>query len=259
MKYAVRIKATVKSGTLNNSDGKITVKEADEVIFYATADTDYKINFAPDFSDPKTYVGITPLETTQEWMNNAVGKGYTTLLDEHYEDYAAFFNRVKLELNPAVKVTNLPSSQRLKNYRQGNPDYYLLISSSRPGNMPANLQGIWHNNVDGPWRVDYHNNINIQMNYCPACSTNLHECMLPLLVNFIRTLVKPGEKTAQSYFGARGWTASISGNIIGFTTPLESQDMSWNFNPMAGPWLAIHVWEYYDYIKDLNFLKENRI
>ena len=121
--------------------------------------------------------------------------------------------------------------------------------------MPANLQGIWHNNVDGPWRVDYHNNINIQMNYWPACSTNLNECMLPL-VDFIRTLVKPGEKTAKSYFGARGWTASISGNIFGFTTPLESQDMSWNFNPMAGPWLATHIWEYYDYTRDLTFLKE---
>lgn len=173
---------------------------------------------------------------------------------------------MKLELNPTVKTSNLPTAQRLKNYRNGQPDYYLeklyyqfgrylLIASSRPGNMPANLQGIWHNNIDGPWRVDYHNNINIQMNYWPACSTNLDECMLPL-IDFIRTLVKPGEKTAQSYFGARGWTASISANIFGFTTPLESQDMSWNFNPMAGPWLATHVWEYYDYTKDLKFLKE---
>ena len=93
------------------------------------------------------------------------------------------------------------------------------------------------------------------MNYWPACSTNLGECVLPL-VDFIRTLVKPGGKTAQSYFGARGWTASISGNIFGFTTPLESQDMSWNFNPMAGPWLATHIWEYYDYTRDLKFLKE---
>lgn len=96
------------------------------------------------------------------------------------------------------------------------------------------------------------------MNYWPACSTNLDECMLPL-IDFIRTLVKPGEKTAQSYFGARGWTASISANIFGFTTPLESQDMSWNFNPMAGPWLATHVWEYYDYTQNLKFLKETRI
>jgi alpha-L-fucosidase 2 len=121
--------------------------------------------------------------------------------------------------------------------------------------MPANLQGIWHNNVDGPWRVDYHNNINIQMNYWPACSTNLYECTLPL-IDFIRTLVKPGQKTAQAYFGTRGWTASISANIFGFTTPLESEEMAWNFNPMAGPWLATHVWEYYDYTRDKKFLKE---
>ena len=241
MKYAVRIQATVKGGTLNNTDGRITVKEADEVVFYVTADTDYKMNFAPDFTDPKTYVGVNPLETTQQWMKDAVAKGYANLLDEHYKDYASLFNRVKLELNPTVKTSNLPTAQRLKNYRNGQPDYYLeklyyqfgrylLIASSRPGNMPANLQGIWHNNIDGPWRVDYHNNINIQMNYWPACSTNLDECMLPL-IDFIRTLVKPGEKTAQSYFGARGWTASISANIFGFTcykllSPIFETDIS---------------------------------
>ena len=93
------------------------------------------------------------------------------------------------------------------------------------------------------------------MNYWPACPTNLPECNWPL-IDFIRTLVKPGEKVAQSYFGARGWTASISGNIFGFASPLSSQDMSWNFNPMAGPWLATHVWEYYDYTRDKQFLKE---
>jgi alpha-L-fucosidase 2 len=163
-------------------------------------------------------------------------------------------------------VYDLPTYKRLARYRQGKSDYkleetyyqfgrYLLIASSRPGNLPANLQGIWHNNVDGPWRVDYHNNINVQMNYWPAASTNLAECTLPL-IDFIRTLVKPGEKTAKAYFGARGWTASISGNIFGFTTPLESEDMSWNFNPMAGPWLATHVWDYYDYTRDKQFLKE---
>ena len=266
MKYVVCIQAETKGGTLSNADGKLTVKDADEVVFYITADTDYKINFDPDFKDPKTYIGVNPEETTKQWMNNAVAQGYTALFNQHYNDYATLFNRVRLNLNPAVKGVNLPTSQRLKNYRKGQPDYYLeelyyqfgrylLIASSRPGNMPANLQGIWHNNVDGPWRVDYHNNINIQMNYWPACSTNLNECVLPL-IDFIRTLVKPGEKTAQAYFGARGWTASISGNIFGFTTPLESRDMSWNFNPMAGPWLATHIWEYYDYTRDLKFLKE---
>ncbi|MBC5603754.1 glycosyl hydrolase family 95 catalytic domain-containing protein [Bacteroides difficilis] len=266
MKYVVRIQAETKGGTLSNTGCRLTVKGADEVVFYVTADTDYKMNFNPDFKDPKTYVGVDPAETTCQWISNAVTQGYTALFQQHYSDYAALFNRVRLNLNPSVKTSDIPTPQRLENYRNGQPDYYLeelyyqfgrylLIASSRAGNMPANLQGIWHNDVDGPWRVDYHNNINVQMNYWPACPTNLSECMLPL-VDFIRTLVKPGEKTAQSYFGARGWTASISSNIFGFTTPLESQDMSWNFNPMAGPWLATHIWEYYDYTRDLNFLKE---
>ena len=266
MQYVVRIHAIAKGGTLSNANGKITVKDADEVVFLVTADTDYKINFDPDFKDPKAYVGVNPAETTRQWMDNAVAMGYDVLFKQHYDDYAALFNRVKLQLNPDAQSANLPTGKRLQNYRKGQPDFYLeelyyqfgrylLIASSRPGNMPANLQGIWHNNVDGPWRVDYHNNINIQMNYWPTCSTNLYECTLPL-IDFIRTLVKPGQKTAQAYFGTRGWTASISANIFGFTTPLESEEMAWNFNPMAGPWLATHVWEYYDYTRDKKFLKE---
>ena len=196
-------------------------------------------------------------------MKNALALGYDALLEAHYKDYASLFKRVSLTLNDGKSTNDISTPQRLKNYRNGKEDFYLeelyyqfgrylLIASSRPGNLPANLQGMWHNNVDGPWRVDYHNNINIQMNYWPASSTNLSECTLPL-IDFIHTLVKPGEKTAKAYFGARGWTASISGNIFGFTAPFESEDMSWNFNPMAGPWLATHVWEYYDYTRDKKF------
>ena len=273
MEYVIRIHATAKGGTLSNKGGKLSVSGADEVVFLVTADTDYQINFNPDFNNPKTYVGVNPSETTAAWMKEAAAMGYEALFDAHYKDYASLFNRVQLTLNPHEPMTleypgkyDLPTYQRLARYRQGKTDYkleeiyyqfgrYLLIASSRPGNLPANLQGIWHNNVDGPWRVDYHNNINVQMNYWPAASTNLAECTLPL-IDFIRTLVKPGEKTAKAYFGARGWTASISGNIFGFTTPLESEDMSWNFNPMAGPWLATHVWDYYDYTRDKQFLKE---
>ena len=273
MQYAVRVKAVAKGGTTEAKDGKIYIKNADEVCFFVTADTDYKINFDPDFKDPKTYIGVNPDETTGEWMTNALAKGYDTLFKEHYEDYVALFGRVSLDINPNAPTTyefpgvaKLPTDKRLRSYRTGKPDFgleelyfqfgrYLLISSSRPGNLPANLQGMWHNNVDGPWRVDYHNNINLQMNYWPACATNLDECVLPL-IDFIKTLIKPGEVTAKSYFGARGWTASISGNIFGFTAPLISQDMSWNFNPMAGPWLATHVWDYYDYTRDKKFLKE---
>jgi alpha-L-fucosidase 2 len=251
---------------VSSDNGRLTIKGADEVVFYVTADTDYQMNFNPDFNNPKTYVGVDPMKTTLQWMEQAQKDGYATLLKEHYKDYAALFNRVKLSLNPDITTTNVPTDKRLEKYRKGQADSYLetlyyqygrylLIASSRPGNMPANLQGIWHNNVDGPWNVDYHNNINIQMNYWPAFSTNLGECNRPL-IDFIKTLIKPGEKTAKAYFGTRGWTASISANIFGFTTPLESHDMSWNFSPMAGPWLATHVWDCYDYTRDLKFLKE---
>ena len=273
MEFVIRIHAMNQGGTICNQNGKLSINGADEVVFLVTADTDYQINFNPDYTDPKAYVGVNPQETTAAWMKDAEALGYDALFDAHYKDYASLFNRVSLNLNPHAPMTleypgvyDLPTYQRLARYRQGKPDYkleelyyqfgrYLLIASSRPGNLPANLQGIWHNNVDGPWRVDYHNNINVQMNYWPAGSTNLAECTLPL-IDFIKTLVKPGEKTAKAYFGARGWTASISGNIFGFTTPLESEEMSWNFNPMAGPWLATHVWDYYDYTRDKQFLKE---
>ena len=274
MEFALRIQALHKGGSVKaTADGKLVAKGADEVIFILTADTDYKINFDPDFKDPKTYVGVNPVASTEAMMKAAMAYSYDELKARHQEDYLSLFNRVKISLNPNAPMTleypsiyDLPTYKRLASYRKGKPDYkleeiyyqygrYLLIASSRPGNMPANLQGLWANGVDGPWRVGYHNNINIQMNYWPACPTNLAECNWPL-IDFIRTLVKPGEKVAQSYFGARGWTASISANIFGFAAPLSSQDMSWNFNPMAGPWLTTHVWEYYDYTRDKKFLKE---
>ena len=274
MEFALRIQALHKGGSVKaTADGKLVAKGADEVIFILTADTDYKINFDPDFKDPKTYVGVNPVASTEAMMKAALAYSYDELKARHQEDYLSLFNRVKISLNPNAPMTleypsiyDLPTYKRLASYRKGKPDYkleeiyyqygrYLLIASSRPGNMPANLQGLWANGVDGPWRVDYHNNINIQMNYWPACPTNLAECNWPL-IDFIRTLVKPGEKVAQSYFGARGWTAYISANIFGFAAPLSSQDMSWNFNPMAGPWLTTHVWEYYDYTRDKKFLKE---
>lgn len=266
MKFAIRIKAITKGGTVTAQEDRLIVKDADEVVFLLAADTDYKMNFNPDFKEPKTYVGEDPEQTTRKTMDVALCKGYDELYRAHEADYTSLFNRVKLHLNPETTTRNIPTPLRLANYRKGQPDYrleelyyqygrYLLIACSRPGNMPANLQGMWHNNLDGPWRVDYHNNINIQMNYWPACSTNLEECTLPL-IDFIQSLVKPGEVTAKAYFAARGWTASISANIFGFTSPLSSEEMSWNFNPMAGPWLATHVWEYYDYTRDKAFLKE---
>lgn len=266
--FALEIKTDIVGGTyfFDNNSQAIVVQDADEVVFTLAAATDYKMNFNPDFSDPKTYVGINPEVKTAERLANIAKKSYKTLLQNHLTDYQNLFNRVQLSLGEQSEGLKLPTDKRLVRYRKGEADFgleelyyqfgrYLLISSSRAGSMPANLQGMWHNNVDGPWHVDYHNNINVQMNYWPVSSTNLNECAKPLF-DFIRTLVKPGAVTAKSYFDARGWTASISANIYGFTAPLTSKDMGWNYNPMAGPWLATHVWDYYDYTRDRKFLEE---
>lgn len=263
MHYVIRLRALAKGGTVSNTGGTLSIEGADEVTFLLTADTDYKPNYSPAYDDPKAYVGTDPAKTTAEWMKRAAGKGFDRLFKAHYADYAALYGRVKFNL--AGKSSDRPTDKRLADYRQGAEDHgleslyyqygrYLLIASSRPGNLPANLQGIWHNNVDGPWRVDYHNNINLQMNYWPALPAGLTECAEPL-TDFIRLLEQPGRRTAKAYWGARGWAAGISANIFGFTAPLEGQDMGWNYNPMAASWLATHLWEYYDFTRDRDFLR----
>lgn len=263
MEYAVRIRMEVKGGSFSNKGGALAASGADEVVFYLSADTDYRMNYDPDFRDPKAYVGVEPLVTTERWMKVALAKGYDALLDEHISDYSSLFGRVDLSLGG--ESVDLPTPERLDRYRSGASDpgleelyyqfgRYLLIASSRPGNLPANLQGIWHNGIGGPWNVDYHNNINIQMNYWLSCSANLPECAEPFF-EYVRSLVRPGERVASSYYGARGWTASISGNPFGFASPLSSEEMTWNLCPMAGPWLATHLWDYYDFTRDTAFLR----
>ena len=264
MRYTVRLQVMPQGGTCSYSNNQLQITGADRVDLLLTADTDYAPNYDPDWNDPLAYVGVNPDETTQKWLGKAQRQGYARLLKTHLSDYQPLFNRVQLRL--AGTGSDKPTNQRLADYRKGAEDRaleslyyqfgrYLLIASSRPGNLPANLQGMWHNNVDGPWRVDYHNNINLQMNYWPALPTNLAECAQPL-TDFIRLLEKPGERTAKAYWGARGWAAGISANIFGFTAPLEGADMSWNYNPMASSWLAIHLWDYYDYTRDVSFLRE---
>lgn len=272
MKVVVRIAMRHKGGkVVRNGHMGLQVKGADEVEFILTADTDYKMNFDPDFNDPKTYVGVEPLETTASWLKAAMALNYKRLMRRHLADYRPIFTRVSLSLgadaNKALTRTELEKAtpDRLADYRRGVADpylealyyqfgRYLLISSSRAGNLPANLQGLWLANSDAPWHADYHNNINIQMNYWPVMQGGLQECAKPF-VDYVRTLVKPGAVTARNYFGARGWTASISANPFGFTAPLRDRDMSWNLSPVAGPWLAAQVYDIYTFSRDKEWLK----
>lgn len=272
MKVVVRIAMRHKGGkVVRDGHEGLQVKGADEVEFILTADTDYKMNFDPDFNDPKTYVGVEPMETTASWLKAAKVLNYKRLMRRHLADYRPIFTRVSLLLgadaNKALTRTELEKAtpDRLADYRRGVADpylealyyqfgRYLLISSSRAGNLPANLQGLWLANSDAPWHADYHNNINIQMNYWPVMQGGLQECAKPF-VDYVRTLVKPGAVTARDYFGARGWTASISANPFGFTAPLRDRDMSWNLSPVAGPWLAAQVYDIYTFSRDKEWLK----
>lgn len=272
MKVVVRIAMRHKGGkVVRDGHEGLQVKGADEVEFILTADTDYKMNFDPDFNDPKTYVGVEPMETTASWLKAAMALNYKRLMRRHLADYRPIFTRVSLSLgadaNKALTRTELEKAtpDRLADYRRGVADpylealyyqfgRYLLISSSRAGNLPANLQGLWLANSDAPWHADYHNNINIQMNYWPVMQGGLQECAKPF-VDYVRTLVKPGAVTARDYFGARGWTASISANPFGFTAPLRDRDMSWNLSPVAGPWLAAQVYDIYTFSRDKEWLK----
>lgn len=270
MRWAMRVEAKVSGEGTVKADPEartLTVSGADDVEFLIAGDTDYRLNLDPDPTDAKAFVGGDPAVTVNKIIDAASRKSYDKLYADHLDDYLGLYDRVRLAINPGQeRPAPLPTDRRLAAYRDSAADHgleetyfnfgrYLLISSSRPGTMPANLQGLWHNNIDGPWRVDYHNNINVQMNYWPATSTNLLECFEPY-IDYIRGLVKPGEATARDYWNARGWTASISANIFGFTAPLNSGQMSWNYNPSAGPWLASQIWEYYDYTRDTDWLRE---
>ena len=159
---------------------------------------------------------------------------------------------------------NLPTDERLRLYANGEEVHtleslyfqygrYLLISSSRPGTMPANLQGKWNNLGNPPWASDYHANINIQMIYWPAEVTNLSECHEPL-IEYIDRLRPPGRKSAKDFFNAEGWIVNTMNNPFGYTAP--GWGFPWGFFPGGAAWYGRHVWEHYEFSGDLTYLKE---
>jgi alpha-L-fucosidase 2 len=255
MKYIARLKAVTENGTVWTEGNNLHVEKADAVTLLLTAATDYKL-------EPPTYRG-NPFETiAADQMAQAVKQTYPTLRAAHMADYQKLFNRVSLDLG-GREARDMPTDQRLVRIADGkNTDVdleslffqygrYLLISSSRPGSMPANLQGLWADGIQTPWNCDYHANINVQMNYWPVETTNLSECFLPLheLINSLRT---PGTKTAKVHYNAKGWVVHSITNAWGFTAPGE--EPSWGLHLSAGAWLAQHLWEHYAFTGDREYL-----
>lgn len=258
MCWALAVKGMDANACEVDANKGIITTTGPNVTFVVAAATDYYQNMNPDFNDPLTYVGSLPDSKVVARVNAASALGYDSLLERHLADYRNLFCRVELNIPASDESLQLmPTPQRLARYRSGLPDpqleelyfqfgRYLVIASSRQGSLATNLQGLWHNNLDGPWRVDYHNNINLQMNYWPVLSTNLEECFEPY-ERYVQSLVKPGRLTAQAYYNAPGWTAAISSNIFGFTAPLNAGEMNWNYNPVAGPWLATQLLHRYEF------------
>jgi alpha-L-fucosidase 2 len=190
----------------------------------------------------------------------ATRKTYDTLRRDHIAEHQRLFRRVSLNLG-STEASNLPTDERIKGFAAGNDPQlaalyfqfgrYLLISSSRPGTQPANLQGIWNDSMTPPWDSKYTININTEMNYWPAEVTNLSECVEPL-VRMVTELSETGARTAKVQWGARGWVVHHNTDVWRAAAPIDGP--LWGFWPTGGAWLCQHLWEHYEFAGDKRFL-----
>lgn len=260
LSFAAQVKAYTKSGVIELSDNTLHILNASEVTILVSAATNYP-GLGKGAADPS----IDILDICSKTLAKAEKKTFEQLKHDHIKDYQQYYNRVSLNLkNSDIQASTLPTDKRIKLAKQkGYPDNglistyfqfgrYLLISSSRPGTLPANLQGLWAWQMKPLWNSDYHTNINLQMNYWPAEITNLSEMHMPLF-DLSESLVNPGSKTAKAIYGARGWVVHHLTDIWGFTTPADGPQGIW---PMGAAWLARHPWEHYEYTGDEKFLKD---
>jgi alpha-L-fucosidase 2 len=253
--YAARIRVLNHGGNVSVHGNVLSVNRANEVVLLIAAGTDYL-----SFAGRKTK---DPLAATSDDLNKAAKKSYKSLLKAHVADYQKYFDRVSLYLQPAnADEANLPTPKRIEwaHDHGGDPNLaalyfnfgrYLLISSSRPGGLPPNLQGIWAEETSTPWTGDWHLDVNVQMNYWPAEICNLSDLTQPLFA-LTESLQEPGAKTAKAYYGARGWVAHVITNPWRFTSPGESA--SWGAFNGGGAWLCQHLWDHWLFTHDTNFL-----
>lgn len=233
----------------------IGVEGAHHIEVYLSAGTEYK-NVYP------TYRGGDPKALNKRVLSGLTGILYDSLKAEHTRDYRSISDRVSLDLGTNGQ-TALTIPERQGEYAAGAYDpalealffqwgRYLLISSSRPGTMPANLQGKWNDSTNPPWACDYHMNINQQMIYWPAPLTGMPEVNRPL-VDYILSLREPGSATAREYFNARGWSVHTMNNPLGYTAP--GWEFNWGYAPNGASWLAQHLWEQYAFYPDSGYLR----
>ncbi|MGA2246329.1 MAG: glycoside hydrolase family 95 protein [Verrucomicrobiota bacterium] len=255
LRYVARVRVLPQGGSIFTHDNVLSVTNADAVTVLIAAGTDYLGFAGRQTRDPEA--------ATLDDLNRAAKKSFKSLRQAHLADYQKYFNRVSLRLDPLNREDALkPTPQRIQNAKGGPGDpslaalyfnfgRYLLISSSRPGGFPPNLQGIWAEELRTPWNGDWHLDVNVQMNYWPAEVCNLSDLTQPLFA-LIASLQEPGAKTAQAYYHAHGWVAHVIANPWGFTSPGESA--SWGATTGGSAWLCQHLWDHWLFTGDTNFL-----
>jgi alpha-L-fucosidase 2 len=254
LRYRVVLAALTEGGTMEVESGEsLRISKADSVTFVVAAATSY-VNYHDISGDPAV--------ACEKVLTNCQGKDYATLRRRHVEDFSALMGRVHLNIGETAK-SEKPTDERLRAFRQDHSDSnlqalafqfgrYLLASSSRAGGQPANLQGIWDENVSPSWGSKYTININTEMNYWPAEVCNLSECHQPLF-DMLRDISETGAKTARTYYGVGGWVAHHNIDLWRGTAPVDAAKFGmW---PVGGAWLCQDIWEHYLFTGDREFLK----
>jgi alpha-L-fucosidase 2 len=256
VRYASRIRVFNHGGSVTVHGNSLSTTGANEVTMFIVAATDYRGFAGRQLTDP--------VAATLDDMNSATAHSYKSLREAHIADYQKYFHRVSLRLEPLdAAAAEKPIPDRLKLARNGPGDpslaalyfnfgRYLLISSSRPGGLPPNLQGLWAEETHTPWNGDWHLDVNVQMNYWPAEICNLSDLTPPLFA-LISSLQEPGAITAHDYYNARGWVAHVIANPWGFTSPGEGA--TWGAYSGGSAWLCQHLWDHYLFTEDRDFLK----
>ena len=262
MKFEGRLGVKTEDGSVNVDNNGLHVTAATTVTLYFSAATSFN-----GYKKSPGREGKDSSEAAKAFLESAMRKTFEELQQSHIEDYKALFDRVELDLGPAVAAENLPTDQWIAKYGSNDPKLiellfhygrYLMIASSRPGSQPANLQGIWNQEVRAPWSSNFTLNINAEMNYWPVETCNLSECHEPLL-DFIQELAQNGKETASVNYGSRGWTAHHNADLWRQTAPVGDYghgDPVWAFWPLGGAWLSQHLWEHFAFRKDHTYLRE---
>jgi len=259
MRFAWKISVKSKDGNVSATSDGFEIKDATEVVIYVSAATSFSgFNKCPDSE------GVDEVALANQYLQGAESSSFDILSAQHVTDYQRYFNRVSLQLN-GNQAVNLPTDKRLLAYTKGAQDAglealyfqfgrYLLISSSREGGRPANLQGIWNHHLRAPWSSNYTVNINTEMNYWMAESANLSESHRPLLA-LIGDVAITGHETAKNFYGAEGWVLHHNTDIWATTNPVSGSP-SWANWPMGGAWLCRHLWEHFLYTGDRAYLQQ---